>query len=713
MRQLAPLALAFALMGSLACAGGVDDAGEPARPGGSSNPSRSGGSSGGSVNPGQGGPGIPVTGSGGRSGTGGSSSGSGGSGAGFGGASGGGGAAGSAGGAADGGAADAGASSEAGPSAPLGCALKIYPVSPARLTGLPAGESYRLRLEARPSGVMVPAAPMWRWRVTHGGTEIPVTTVGGDPAVVELTTALTGIYDISAEILGTTPPCADAVKASALLPNQQVKHYLIRATPPAGSPLAPKEVDFPVEAARPYTGIVNLTRGQELEVDAVDGQLALTSYYVRVTSPQSTSRLEGWVTGTAGGAKFRRRVDASSILRTFDVLVVPDVPTAMTGQPVLPPKLFSGLRLDQFPVTTFMIEAGARVEGTTRLGTAPLGNARLRLRAGLLPSTVGWTNTAGSYELFARPAPGRFEVRVLPPSDSGLPEAILPESSGLLIAGAAVVPLDFTYKPTPTSSLDLTVLTPQGTAPGLAMEVLLESLPGALPDVGSFDLPGGITATASGVVRLVRTSAASGTLRFDKLPRVRYKVTVTPPEALPGSAAITTAEISLEGTQAAVSRTVTLARRSRILGQLTPVEVASGLNVRGLDSGEDGIRRVVTATVGADGHYQLPVDPGRVYRLFVDPPPDRRVPRVALTPVRARATDLSDVQKLPRRLSVSGHTRSGADAVSGVVLQVFCLGAAPDCIDPAAADVSNTLPVDETVSGADGSYQLYVPDPGE
>ena len=47
------------------------------------------------------------------------------------------------------------------------------------------------------------------------------------------------------------------------------------------------------------------------------------------------------------------------------------------------------------------------------------------------------------------------------------------------------------------------------------------------------------------------------------------------------------------------------------------------------------------------------------------------------------------------------------------MIQVFCLGSAPTCIDPESPDITSTPPIDETVSGSDGRYQLYVPDPGQ
>ena len=47
----------------------------------------------------------------------------------------------------------------------------------------------------------------------------------------------------------------------------------------------------------------------------------------------------------------------------------------------------------------------------------------------------------------------------------------------------------------------------------------------------------------------------------------------------------------------------------------------------------------------------------------------------------------------------------------GVVIQIYCLGNAPDCVAEESPDISNTLPIDETVSGPDGNYDLRIPEP--
>jgi hypothetical protein len=47
-----------------------------------------------------------------------------------------------------------------------------------------------------------------------------------------------------------------------------------------------------------------------------------------------------------------------------------------------------------------------------------------------------------------------------------------------------------------------------------------------------------------------------------------------------------------------------------------------------------------------------------------------------------------------------------------VVIQIYCLGNnAPDCVAAESPDISNTLPIDETVSDSDGNYDLRIPEP--
>ena len=49
--------------------------------------------------------------------------------------------------------------------------------------------------------------------------------------------------------------------------------------------------------------------------------------------------------------------------------------------------------------------------------------------------------------------------------------------------------------------------------------------------------------------------------------------------------------------------------------------------------------------------------------------------------------------------------------VPGAVIQVYCTGLAPDCVDPAAPQTDAARPVGETVTDADGRFQVHLPDP--
>jgi hypothetical protein len=338
----------------------------------------------------------------------------------------------------------------------------------------------------------------------------------------------------------------------------------------------------------------------------------------------------------------------------------------------------------------------------------------VRLRSGALPSTVGESAADGSYELRARG--GRFEVRVLPPETSGLPEAQLPQSIGLEINEPlpAEWPLDFTYSTPAPGQLDLTVQGAGGGGPAANVRVLLESEPDSLTTVGTFR-SGHLEIQASGTVRRVGNTNAAGLASFPALPRARYRATLVPPEDAPGDAAVTTVvDLDLTaGSPTTVTRTAVLGRRTRLTGRLTPATVAAGLVVKAVDADDDGAGRTVTTTVGAEGRYELPVDPGRVYRLFIEPPADRRVPRIPLEPVRGRGTNITLDRALPRALPLTGLTQENGAPLAGVVIQVFCLGSAPTCIDAEAPDISSTPPIDETVSGPDGRYQLFIPDPGQ
>jgi hypothetical protein len=241
------------------------------------------------------------------------------------------------------------------------------------------------------------------------------------------------------------------------------------------------------------------------------------------------------------------------------------------------------------------------------------------------------------------------------------------------------------------------------------VDVLVQSLEGELANVGNFAFSGG-TVAGSGSVRALK-STMGGVATFTRLPRARYRVTVAPPADLPGDLGITTEEIDLRSAGATIARAIALKPRTPVMGRLMGMAPVVGLKVRASDAGEDGFRRTTIVNVNGDGTYTIPADVDRLYRVSVEPTPDRTVPRIPLLPIRGSVMQLANVQALPGILTVKGQAMAEGQPLPGVVIQVYCQGNAPDCVAEESPDISNTLPIDETVSGPDGSYELRIPQP--
>jgi hypothetical protein len=211
-------------------------------------------------------------------------------------------------------------------------------------------------------------------------------------------------------------------------------------------------------------------------------------------------------------------------------------------------------------------------------------------------------------------------------------------------------------------------------------------------------------ATGSSDVEVV--TDASSTAAFT-LPVGNYAVTVVPastsgaPSA--STPAITTATVTLAAS--GLARDVTLATKSTLNGMLLPVTDSPGTQVTAIDRSSTAPGTVVSATVGADGTYQLFVDPGHSYELLAQPPAGVSRGRAILSSSVSDATPTIATATLP-----IGHPTSGkilgtnGTGAGGVLMQVFCPSTSTKCLDP-------TFPLAEAVTRADGSFVLLLPDP--
>jgi hypothetical protein len=321
--------------------------------------------------------------------------------------------------------ADAGAGGSgppaADPQAP--CTVTLVPVAPPRLLDLLAGPNARLRLQATVSGPSAPAQPTFTWKaLLDDAAPIETTKVGaGDTAEVPLRSP--GRYRVEVSV---TPTCGAAVTATASIPDLRTVTYWVRITPPKDKGPT-QEMPIQVGGSNKLTKDIVLQRGYQVSIDPKDADGVAIPSFIRVSSRQSSVRFE-WNNDST--RKFLADLDHRHL---YDVLVVP-------SRAGYAPALIGGRSPSELRAENFMLDAGVTVRGTVRAGPtpgAPLPGARVLLRAGALPSTIGTSGADGGFELRARAA--SFEAVVLPPPDSGLPEARLPAGELLSIGPAGVV----------------------------------------------------------------------------------------------------------------------------------------------------------------------------------------------------------------------------------------------------------------------------------
>jgi hypothetical protein len=138
---------------------------------------------------------------------------------------------------------------------------------------------------------------------------------------------------------------------------------------------------------------------------------------------------------------------------------------------------------------------------------------------------------------------------------------------------------------------------------------------------------------------------------------------------------------------------------------LLPQTDSPGTQVTAIDQTVTAPGTVVSATVDANGMYQLFVDPGRNYELRAQPPAGSLRGRAVLSSSVSAATSPMAVATLPVAHLVSGTVMTETAApVGGALVQAFCLSTSPSCLDPA-------FPLAEAITRDSGAFQLMLPAP--
>jgi hypothetical protein len=579
-----------------------------------------------------------------------------------------------------------------------GCFATVTQISPPP-SAVEAGPKAKVRVQATPGGI-VPSPVIWDWTVVSdmqdAGTITP-TAIDGAGAIVEFPVAFAARYLVTATI-SNRPGCRPGT-LSVTAADLGAMQYLLRATAP-GFPV--QDTPFPLGATDPQMlATLALNKGTNVmlspqRTDMNGGPLAS---YVRVTDPGSGVSVDA---DTTRGAAMVPLIPTLS----YDLLIVPSeayAPIQMTG---LPSSWL--LQLDQ----------GVPVSATTvdSVGN-PVVGVRMVLRRGSVPSTVGVSDSTGTATLWARASTSAMSMNIVPPIGSGLPSAAVGDGSdlslgpGIMIAlGVTSASLSMKWDHVTTAPLTVHVLAPGGAMTGAGARVRATAKAAAGP-VGTLTVqsPGGtpVPLRPIGTTDVEVATDTTGAATFTALPVGAYTITVIPasngtaPTA--SSLATTTAAVTLGS--GGLTSNVTLSMKSTLTGMLLPLSDSPGTQIIAIDRGVTASGTVVSATVAADGTYQLFVDPGRSYELLAQPPPTSARGRAVLALSVSDATPTLATATLPMGHAVHGTvTAALGGALGGTLVQAFCPTTSSRCLD-------GSLPLAETLARFDGTFDLILPDP--
>jgi hypothetical protein len=587
------------------------------------------------------------------------------------------------------------------------CAISIVRVEhgtrneiPSGFDDLVAAPTLQLTVEARVSGLPVEAgAPRWTWHVEPRGGAPSTSTPGGADAGLIDPTQYGDVIDVNVGpgsyqiiVSNDVPGCAQAstvIDVAAPAPPR----LRFRVTPPAAAQVPAREIE--IDGANPSSvgelPLCELGKAM-LTIAPKNGRNALMPAYVRITTPSLGSGIEGY---TGQGPL----LEALATNLSYRVLVIPGTAIA--------PFVVTGTPIDLRTALSANWSAGVPVTGTARDGDGnPVAGARVLLRDGDRPSTIGVSAADGSFSLATREATlsrdGTLAADILAPTGSGLPDAHVGSPGILLPAGTASVSLSMTWAKIPSATASVSVVDGEG-APVAGARVRAE-LSGAPPVIGALAVHSSsatlndVTLQATGTVWAQVTTDDAGVAQLGRLPVGGYRVTVAPPAGL-ASAAITGADFVLGS--AGLATRVALEAPVAFEGRLTPAALAAHAKVTALDRGTLAAAVVPSATVDEGGRYSLPLAGGRTYELIVEAPagqPFARRAYATVSPDDAASGSRMDSMLAPRPWS--GSVTCAGSGVGGALVQVFCAGAS--CIDP-------TLVLAQGTTRSDGTVVLMLP----
>jgi hypothetical protein len=535
----------------------------------------------------------------------------------------------------------------------------------------------------------VPAYSSWSWSVSLAdGSPVTISPVGRDPSLIEFTMATPGTYTIAVQLTASMS-CMGLKTITAAKPGARVATYRLHITPPATDLVPEQDIARQVVGGTPSGGnALPMSAGilvpLELRRAASDAYLPA---YVRLTETTTHAIVE---TRTSADSPGRVRVAPGG----YEMLIVPDgdvAPAFMAAQ--------SAEALGAAPIT---MSDGVLVGGNvTDAAGKPIAGATVVLRAGELISTTGKTDAAGAFKVRARG--GTFGLTVVSALAAGGLESKLDESAGIVVDPA---------KPTPALAITLKLDTLATGSVSLSGDTdsnkpearITLTTPPKMPlaNVATIAVGGAGPQAMDSNVHFTLHPDATGLVSTGAVPRGSYQMTVFPASADTNDG-VTTMTLDMNAGDLPKT-TLKLAQKVQLIGHLGPKDSAAGVRVIAQDAG--GLPVVAQGDTGADGVFKFAVSRDRTYALRALPRPFQALARASFPTVTVKDVDqpVQDHMMPPALLYAGRVVDPSLQGLGTALVQAFCAAGTAGCVDA-------TVPVAETVTRTDGTFELMLPDP--